>query len=76
MVRTANQDNIAPAASVAATGTAPRNKLLTAKRQATVPSVARFYRDDDFIDEHRGSRAILQTRSSRTCRGGRGRGIR
>jgi hypothetical protein len=47
-----NQHNVAPAATVASTGTAARHILFTAKSKTAVAAIAGFYGNNDLIDEH------------------------
>src|SRR5437868_11877389 len=52
LVRAGDQVNVSTAAAIATAGTAARNKLLAAKSQTAITTVACFYVDPDFVDEH------------------------
>ena len=55
VVRIGFQIDAAPVAAIAARGTAPRNKLLTAKSHAAVTAVASLYEYFGFINEQRNN---------------------
>ena len=52
LLRVGQEIDVAPAASIAPTGTAPRHELFSPKGNGTMPTVSGLHRDFCFIDEH------------------------
>jgi hypothetical protein len=56
VVNAGKQHNIPAPAAIAATGSAARDELLSAKRETTVPAIAGFDANNDFVNEHKANK--------------------
>jgi hypothetical protein len=58
-VLTADQRDIAPPTAIAAAGTATRDELLPTEGQTAIAAVACFYKNSDFVYEHKKAAGFI-----------------